>query len=398
MKIAIFGSYNGTSIGDTAILLGLLHGIAEVTPEAEVTVLTMGPLDLSRDLALTGLTQPPRLLRANVRAPAQWPVLRSLWWRLQYLGLPLDVQLNRTRCRKLLAGQDLLIIGGGNLLMDLFESGVDLIENIVAAAQEVGTPYAFAGVGAGPVTKAATAKRLAACLAPARRVVVRDEPSRSLCVQHLKRADTECAPDLAFALPPHFGTDTRDTLTVNVAAIGAVTWPVQDAHGYHCYLDGVSRLVLAAAAQIQPRRIEIVTTNPAVDLCAAQDLATRLQGKTTMPVLLPVLKDVTDILDAFGRSRLAIVTRLHAGITAALAGCPVLPIAYQSKVAAVLSEQSIAPNAVALDTLRHPNFDAGTALAQAVQHGVGLRPGTRVQALSAIRDLLQGTNNGKGER
>lgn len=390
MKLAIFGSYNGTSIGDTAILLGLLHGIAQTAPDARVTVLTMGPLDLSRDLALTGLTHPPRLVRANVHAVAEWPLVRSLWWRLRRLGMPLGTRFNHARVRKALAGQDLLIIGGGNLLMDLFERGVDLIENITGAAQAAGTPYSFAGVGAGPVAQAASAARLAASLAPAQRVIVRDAPSRALCIEALARADTTCAPDLAFALPERESHARRDALAVNVAAVGAPTWPVHDAQGYQLYLDGMTRLVLEAAAQIKPARIEIVTSNPAVDLGAGRDLAARLAGQTSCPVTLPPLRDVTDILDAFGRAQMAIVTRLHAGIMAAHAGAQVLPVAYQPKVAAVLAEQGIAPASIALTDICKPDFDTGRVLQLARAHPAGVSPQTRAQALAAIRDLLPG--------
>jgi polysaccharide pyruvyl transferase WcaK-like protein len=388
MNLAIFGSYNGTSIGDTAILLGLLHGIAQAAPEARVTVLTMGPLDLSRDLALCGLIHPPLLVRANIHAPAEWPVLRSLWWRLQRLGLPLGTPFNPARVRKALAGQNLLLIGGGNLLMDLFSTGVELIENITCAAKTSSIPYSFAGVGVGPVAHASSAARLAACLAPAQRVVVRDANSRALCIETLRYADTQCAPDLAFALPPFESRGAREALAVNVAAVGAHTWPVKDPRGYQLYLNGMVRLVLDAAAQTRPARIEIITTNTAVDLGAAQDLAARLNGKTTVPVLMRGLRDVTDILESFGRAKLAIITRLHAGITAALAGAPVLPVAYQPKVAAVLRETGIVPQALAMEVLQSPEFDTASTLSLAIRQGGCLRPETRTQALAAIRDLL----------
>lgn len=391
MKIAIFGSYNGTSIGDTALLLGLLHGIAQAVPEARLTVLTMGPLDLSRDLALVGLVHPPRLVRANIHPPAEWPLLRSLWWRLSRLGLPLDTPFNHARVCKVLADQDLLIIGGGNLLMDLFSTGLDLIENITHAAQATVTPYCFAGVGAGPLTQASSAARLALCLASAQHVVVRDTLSQALCTGTLHRADTHCAPDLAFALPSHESNALyRDALAINLAAVGAPTWPIRDEKGYQLYLDGMIRLVLQASAQIHPARLEIITTNPAVDRCAAEDLACRLAGQTPLPVLMPVLRDVTDVLDAFAGAKLAITTRLHAGIMAALAGTPVLPVAYQPKVAAVLAEAGIAPQAIRLVDLQAPEDVIGLVLAQAIQHRASLRPETRTQALAAIRDLLPG--------
>jgi polysaccharide pyruvyl transferase WcaK-like protein len=300
----------------------------------------------------------------------------------------MEMSFNHSRVQKVIRDQDLLIIGGGNLLMDLFANGVDLIENITNAAQVATTPYSFLGVGAGPIKKASSAPRLAACLAPAQHVMVRDLQSRALCIDLLRRADAICTPDLAFALPPHGGKIRREGLAVNVAAVGAQTWPVRDAEGYELYLEGMTRLVLDAATQIQPMYIEIVTTNPAVDSVAAQDLAARLKRKTGLPVRLPVLRDVTDVLDAFGCAKVAIITRLHAGITAALAGAPVLPVAYQPKVASVLSEAGIAPNSIALEALKTRDFDTGPALAQVFRHTAGPRPEIRTQALDAIRDLL----------
>jgi polysaccharide pyruvyl transferase WcaK-like protein len=398
MKISVFGSYNGTSIGDTAILLGLLRGIAQTAPQAQVSVLTMGPLDLTRDLALTGLAQAPRLVRANIHAPAEWPLLRSVWWRLEKLGLPLGTAFNSARVRDHLRGQDMLLIGGGNLLMDLFTTGVDLIENITQSAQAAGCPYSFIGVGAGPVVQAASATRLAACLAPARSVVVRDGVSQDLCIARLARADTRCAPDLAFALPARADTLPRTTLAVNVAAVGAPTWPVPDAQMYRNYIDGMAQLVLQAAAQTHPDRIEIITTNPTVDQRAGQDLAALLADKTALSVHLPVMRDVSDILAAFGGARLAIVTRLHAGIMAALAGAPVLPVAYQPKVADVLRTADIAPRVIHLTDLHNPGFDHAAAVAQSVARGATLQSGLQAQAQAAIRDALSTAKPARGQR
>lgn len=395
MKIAIFGSYNGTSIGDTAILLGLLHGIAQITPQAQVTVLTMGPVGLARDLALTGLARAPDMVRANVHGPAEWPLMRGLWWRLERLGLPLGTTFNSARVRKVLMGHDLLIIGGGNLLMDLFEGGVTLIENITAAAQATGTPYMFAGVGAGPVAQARSRARLGICLAKAEQVVVRDAPSLQICQNDLGRADTRRAPDLAFALEHPLRKAVRKTLAVNVAAVGSPTWPVQDAALYDAYLDGMARLVVQAARATELAGVEIVTSNPAVDLGAGRDLVARLAGRVPCPVTLPPLHDVTDILDAFGRAQLALVTRLHAGIMAAHAGTPVLAVAYQPKVAAVLAEAGIAPAAIALDDLCRPDFDTSAALQIARTHPAGVQAQTRAQALAAIGDLLAAAMGGR---
>ena len=75
-KIAIYGAYNGTSVGDTAILVGLLRAISQVFPDADVTVLTQGPIDFSRDASFCGLDRPPTMVRNNVYRIAEWPLVQ----------------------------------------------------------------------------------------------------------------------------------------------------------------------------------------------------------------------------------------------------------------------------------------------------------------------------------
>ena len=55
-KIAIFGSYNGTSIGDTAILLGLLSSIERIYgSNIEVNVLLMNPINIKKECLPFGI-------------------------------------------------------------------------------------------------------------------------------------------------------------------------------------------------------------------------------------------------------------------------------------------------------------------------------------------------------
>jgi polysaccharide pyruvyl transferase WcaK-like protein len=395
VKIAVFGSYNGTSVGDTAILLGLLRAIGLAAKEAEVTVLAMGPIDLSRDLALVGPGNAPKMVRANAWWFQELPVLRSLLWRTQrwmpyarWLG-----PINIGRCRSILEQQDMLIIGGGNLLMDLFEGNVRIIEAACEAAVAAHVPYAFLGVGAGPVDGADARKRLGACLAGAQAVLVRDATSRGICRDVLGRHDTLQMPDPAFALQGAVQAGPgRGTLALNVASFGDSTWPWRDEGKYQAYVEGFVRLARAAAHRFRPNRIDIVATNMSVDHRATRQVATELShGDLALdcPVSVVACADVTEALAAFSRADIAITTRLHAGILAAIAGCRVLPVVYDSKVRAVLEEEGISQASIDMETLADPTWSPDrhlTAVASAPVMGLHA---TATEVVAAVEGLLE---------
>lgn len=394
MKIAIFGSYNGTSVGDTAILLGLMRATKLARPDAEISVLNMGPLDLSRDRTFAGLRDAPHLVRANAWAFEEWPLLSSLAWRAQCV-LPYRSMLgpiNEARCRSVLRAQDLLIIGGGNLLMDLFAGGVELIERICNVATQAALPYCFLGVGAGPIDGEAARSTFASCLAGARSVVVRDQASLALCRQALGRDDTSKAPDLAFALQGAFAfTANRATLAINVAAVGDRTWPTRNETRYKAYVDGIVRLARSAIELRKPERVEIVSTNEIVDRRAVADVLAGLNDAPAAggpPATIATCRDVTDVLAAFSRAELALTTRLHAGILAAIAGCRVLPVAYDRKVASVLEAERITHRAVQLSEICDPDWDVRAAIDGVESLPKGLPRDIGAEVVATVRETL----------
>lgn len=395
MRIAIFGSYNGTSVGDTAILLGLLRAIGSAAPNAKVTVLSMGPIGLSRDASITELSVAPKLVRANARGFQEAPVLRSLLWRVdrwvpfsRWLG-----KLNIGRCRAIIEQQDLLIIGGGNLLMDLFKGHVEILSAVCDLARAANVPYAFLGVGAGPINATESRLVLSECLANARHVIVRDAASRNICRGTLGRDDTRKAPDLAFALQGAAHTDrSRNAFALNLASIGDTTWPWRDEAKYRAYVDGFIRLARAASHRCTPGHVEIISTNMSVDQRASHEVAQALSyGSTALscPVSVVACADVTDALAAFSRADLAITTRLHAGIIAAIAGCRVLPVVYHDKVRAVLEDEGISPVSVDIASLADPAWSPDSLFADIAVAPAGLLRAIAQQVIGAVDEVLR---------
>ena len=67
-KITIFGSYNGGSIGDTAILVGLLSALKrEYETSIDITIMTLGDFDIKLELETIGLDLPVKVFGISNR-------------------------------------------------------------------------------------------------------------------------------------------------------------------------------------------------------------------------------------------------------------------------------------------------------------------------------------------
>jgi polysaccharide pyruvyl transferase WcaK-like protein len=289
----------------------------------------------------------------------------------------------------------MLIIGGGNLLMDLFDENVRIIEAVCQAAMKAKVPYAFLGVGAGPIRSLDSQRRLGACLAGAAAVFVRDSESLALCRDILGRTDALKVADPAFAWPGLAASTMNDggTIALNVASIGDRTWPWIDEVMYQAYVRGFVRLVRAAVRQFNAKRLILVATNIRVDCRATEQVAAELEremGEIDVSVALVPCADVTDALTAFSRANVAITTRLHAGIIAANSGCRVLPIAYDPKVRAVLKDEGVSANAIDLHALIDVAWSPERYLDCLANSNPASQPDRTESVISAIETLLRG--------
>ena len=276
--------------------------------------------------------------------------------------------------------------------MDLFPGSADLIERVCSISEKSGVPYCFLGVGAGPIAGESARAIFAKCLAGARSVTVRDQGSLDLCRGLLKCENAVRAPDIAFALQNSRRTNTRrGGLAVNVAAVGDRTWPKPDEEQYRSYVAGIVRLVRAVIGECKPQRVEFVSTNGIVDDRALDDVRlelNRLRSGDTPVATVASCQSVTDVIEAFSRANLAITTRLHAGILAAVAGCRVLPVAYDRKVGAVLQEERIAPHAIELADICDEEWNIRASLNLIDDLPEGPRDTIGAEAIAAVREAL----------
>lgn len=365
-KITIFGSYNGSSIGDTAIILGLLDSLSRLTKdELVIDVLVTGPVALKQEMASFNISgKVSEIIVFNRRMPGT-----GLFCRLARTLHKVRVRflkaspIAKSVLKSSLSDSHLLLIGGGNLIMDLYPTWPGILEDVCEQARLAGVPYSFVGVGASPITTGMGAALLRRSVDGAQAVYFRDEASRLFCQRMLSLNDGMVGPDLALGLNlvdqqgvpmvPAAEVDRDECMVINAASVFSHLWPYQDERAFQGYISGMCRAVNDAAAQLGMKRLVLISSNPVVDDYGSRALfeAIRRSSFNGHVSYADGAKTVRELFDVCRASRYALVTRLHAGIIAHKAGCKVLAIAYQPKVKDVLEECGIATMVMAMEDL-----------------------------------------------
>lgn len=320
MKVSIFGSYNGSSIGDTAILLGLISSIFRVLgDDVEITVITFGSIGINEELAELGIKKRVKEISANRGFPDYsygiGELLNRSWRyvkRIQRKSI-----LNEGRVREGLRGSDILLIGGGNLVMDLYESWPRALMSVCNVSNNLHIPYGFIGVGSAPINTAQGKKNLLASLELSSGVCFRDSASKEYCAEHLKFYRSSVGPDLAFGIecPSVTQTDKADVLLVNLAGVYSECWPVKDQDKYSAYLSNMVDVVDRLVESLSIKELVVFNTNYPLDEIASEDFLNKYRDSSRAPVPLSLVRGrhtVASLLRICSQAKYSLVTRLHA--------------------------------------------------------------------------------------
>ena len=345
-RIAIFGSYNSSCTGDMAILMGLANACRQIYGQnARLEALAAGKLNLETDFEQLGLGLPCK--ETKVIRP-------SLVWRAQkYLGRWMGLQddpaahLAQFKVRQTLKRADYLLIGGGNLIMDLYPFWPHLLNRVCQIARGLDIPYAFVGVGAGPISHESSRALLRECMQHARSIWFRDQESLAVCQRLLDMPNALVGPDLAFGLSDLCATRNsmgRGTvMAVNVAGVFGPSWPESDPVKYQAYLHSMGNLTKALTQVQNVTELVVYDSNRVADSQASKAFVNELHNAGVNATVTHLQKQMTvrETIDLCSRADLALVTRLHAGLLAHLAGCRLIAVDYQPKVANVMTEHGI---------------------------------------------------------
>src|SRR5699024_132105 len=142
---------------------------------------------------------------------------------------------------------DLLIIGGGGILMDLYVHSLVLFGMYGKIAQYTKTPYVIYGAGAGPIQTLKGKIILRSLVNHAEMVTVRDEASKNVLQSIGVKREIIAIADPAFYLTPPLmekKEEPRKTIHIGVTAVPyyhANYWPSEDRKKYNNYVTGMAR-------------------------------------------------------------------------------------------------------------------------------------------------------------
>ena len=129
MKISIFGSYNKASLGDTAILLGLISSLYRLFGgKLVINVLVLKKININLELKEIGLN----LLVNEVvidKLKKESNPLKILLLKIKRRFFDKNI-LDRKKIRGSLLDSDYLFIGGGNLINTLFALSLICLNNL----------------------------------------------------------------------------------------------------------------------------------------------------------------------------------------------------------------------------------------------------------------------------
>ncbi len=360
MKIGIFGSYNAPSIGDHAILEGILSGFHErlhspsfvifsFAPNATKTLLmqdvNLRTLNAAPIMGPTSPTSPPRHRPTPSHSPPQRaPFISALARNLRATRRDLKIVHSFSHWRNIqqeIAELDVLLIGGGNLIMDMF-GGWPIYPLIYAfLARRVGTPMMFFAVGAGPLQSRRGRWYFSLAARWAQALTFRDSPSLEYAAHALRcpqeKLHLSADPATLLSHPnPNASPTTSGAPRIGITLtpyFSPAYWPNADESAYRHYLQNMAEIITEVQRQFDAHILFFATNHPN-DLLPAQEVRALLSphGRDNIEIIenrmtIPEMLALLDSLDLF------IGTRLHSLLLAWIANVPSLALAYQPKVA-----------------------------------------------------------------
>lgn len=310
-KILILGGAGWTNVGDDLIAEALKEWVASADVQVRVAG---GPY--AHDNAEKGLS-----LAGNFRSRVRlaWEIYRS----------------------------DYVLIGGGGLLDDRTRQFYRPFTRAALLCRTVGTPYAFAGIGVGPIQNDESREAYRTAAEGAHRVFVRDETSRDRLVASGVTRPIDVTPDpVLWGAAPLARTGKGFDLAINLRNWHTAKNPKAGYEGPSDseIIESVATAVNAVFDSGSKVALVSMSGQPGDDDSAA------------LSKLRPLLKAETEtffdcapaeVQRAIGASSTVLAMRLHACLLGAKMGSKVLGLAYDPKVAQ--QGERVGFNAIALD-------------------------------------------------
>ncbi|SDH18771.1 polysaccharide pyruvyl transferase CsaB [Alteribacillus persepolensis] len=371
MKVGIIGNYGHNNNGDEAILSGLLHQLT-----------TFGQVD-KEDIVVFSNTPSNTESRHGVKAV---PLLYKE-------GSLVNSALQTIRkSRRVMKELDLLIIGGGGLLMDMYKRDAPLYSVLGLTGKYSGCRVAVHGVGAGPINTKAGMFFIKKLVNASFSTAVRDEKSKKLLQDIGVQKDIDVIYDPAFSVPvqkPHVPTDQIKRIGVTaVPYFSDEYWPTPDSAKYDAYVRGMASSLdwLISNKNIQ---VTFFSTKFPEDVKVTVDIAAKMEYSQSVHIIednLPPEK----IIKVAAAQDMVIGTRLHSLILSVNAKTPVIGVEYHKKVKDFMQMMDKNDYSVAIDELLDQEHGIVSAFERAENNWNSLQ--TNIASVS--NDLRHKANEG----
>jgi polysaccharide pyruvyl transferase CsaB len=312
MRVGIIGNYGHDNNGDEAILSGILTQLNTLgIRKGEIVIFSNNPSNTES--------------RYNIKAV---PILHKKG------NFILSVLHTVKQSFKIMKDLDLLIIGGGGLLMDMYKRDAPLYSTLGLLGYYAKCRVVIYGVGAGPITTKAGKFFIKTLANKADSISVRDVKSKELLKDIGIRKEIDIIGDPAFAIEPvRKRSKTNELKKVAVTAVPYFSkqyWPQRDDSKYEAYVKGMAQnldeLIEKKGATVTffstkyPQDVEV--TREIYDMMTYKQFV-RIKGENLHP---------DEIVKLCAEQDLIIGTRLHSLILSVVASTPVLGVGYHHKV------------------------------------------------------------------
>jgi polysaccharide pyruvyl transferase CsaB len=347
MRVGIIGNYGHDNNGDEAILSGILTQLTEhlAVQKENIIVFSNYPENTTN--------------RYGVKS------VRLLHKKGNFL---LSVLHTVKASYAIMKGLDLLIIGGGGLLMDMYKRDAPLYSTLGQLGHYAGCKVAIYGVGAGPITTKPGMFFIKQLARKADSISVRDVNSKQLLHSIGVEKEIEVIGDPAFFVPANGrradGEKVRKVAVTAVPYFSRQYWPSADDEKYDAYIRGMAAN-LDALVEKKEVKVTFFSTKYPQDVQVTKDIFEQMKQQKAAVILEENLYP-EQIVHLCTEHDLVIGTRLHSLILAVTAGTPVIGIGYHQKVRDFMEAVGKEGNFAAIDSL-HGQTDQFAALVEQME-------------------------------
>lgn len=330
MKIGIVGNYGNDNQGDESVLEGIITQIENTfqIERKEILVFTNNPEQTNRRY---GTNTAPLFIN---RGPDPMKFLATI-----------------RHHRRIVKSLDLLIIGGGGILMDLYRSNPFVFGIYGLLVKWTKTPAAVFGVGVGPINTVTGKKFIKMIGNAVNTITVRDHVSKQLLIDIGVKTQINVILDPAFYLPFNGEKNpNKRAVKIGVTALPyyhGSYWPTNDDAKYRAYIQGMAANLDHILDQEPDGTVQFFSTKHPHDTNTTKDIRDLMEHKDRTTVWDQLLTH-KEIINIAAEQDIVIGTRLHSLILSIVAKTPVIAVGYHDKVRDVMDAIGCSENALTI--------------------------------------------------